>query len=177
MRSLLICISTIMLWLSGCIIVEDFKDYWDRGSLDSRLDGVWHMPQSQKPAIIFSPTQDSYHIIVPDEVDTESLTPSEHARTLKIGRHHFLMIKNSEDNSGGDLVRYTIKNDMLTLYSPRSEKREDFQQNYAGSNILVNDHTARIKQLDVRTIRILQSFAAKPDYWEVMGTYIRKEKK
>lgn len=177
MRIMLFGAMGILLMLSGCIIVNNFNEYWEHGTRDPALDGVWHMPNSQRPALVFSPSDKDYYVTVPDDVEQKSTPSEEHARTLTIGSHTFLMIKTTKEQLGGDLVLYTVKEDKLTLYAPVKSKRESFEKSYAGTNIETTSQTARIKTLDVRTVRILQSLAAKPDYWQVTGTYYREEMK
>lgn len=174
MRYVWVCAFAVAVLLSGCIPVDDFKEYWGKGVIDPELEGAWYQSESHDLAFTFSRAGDVYHVVEPPRENAVTKTSSDRVRTLMVGNHHFLMIKDSDDTSGGELGLYVVSDAMLTLYSPREEKKDSFLETYTGDNVVINEQAFGIKELDAETLRVLESIADQPDYWEITATYVRK---
>lgn len=168
MKNILSIITGLAFLLTGCIIVDDFKGYWAKGTVDARLEGQWEDQGSKEPSVIFVHRDGYYEFVVPNETP-----PSEVIRTLGIGSHTFLMIKSTMENPGGDLIRYSVEGNTLTFYSPNEKKREEFLKQYKNRHIVLDEDTIRFTEINRQIIWILQTLSAKPDYWAVTGTYTK----
>ena len=168
MKKYLFWVTLMTLVLSGCIVVDDFKQYWNKGTVDPKLEGQWQDQGSKEPSVIFVRQEENYALVVPNET-----TPSELIRTLSIGKYTFMMIKTSKEDKGGDLIRYSVEGNALKFYTPNEKKKTEFQRFYKLNAVVFDEETIRFKEINAQIISMLQAVSGKPDYWELSGTYTK----
>lgn len=134
----------LCVFLAGCVVVEDFGAYWEQGFIDScvndimRGDGGKKNKDSRKTALM---------------------------RSLRVGKHTFLMVREHQYDKGGTLQRYVVDNGFLVLYRLNESKREDFLKENPGSPIILTTETATIPLLDESALGILERVADDDSYW------------
>lgn len=134
--------------LSGCIVVQDFGTYWNKGTQDTCILQIVEITML--------------------EGNARGVPTAELARTLKLGPHRFLMLRDRPNDIGGNLYRYEVKNGEYIAYRLNNDMQQRFLERY-GNNKLVTltNETATISQLNDESVKLLQAVAAEPDYWIV----------
>lgn len=118
-KNFILCFA--LLFLTACIPVDDFGDYWGKGTVDKRMTGRW-LKVSSKERVRVKITYRKGTMVI------DSLDPQERrkkgyaplfARQLKAGRYTYLMASTRQDDGreSSDLVRYHLKDHMLVEYS------------------------------------------------------------
>ena len=132
--------------LAACTEVADFGVYWDRGTLDPALAGRWKKsglpgePIDSIPGwdlVVFTNAGASYSLQMINPVDDPALDADERAqrvkdndvrfeaKTLRLGRRNFLMVRAGDGSGRGAIERYEIKGDLLEewwLYPAAAEE-------------------------------------------------------
>lgn len=168
----------MLVLFTGCIIVEDFGEYWQKGEVDSQIEGRWEKaPSVRNQEAVDQGIEDEELVLIrngdhyeyPDKEDKTKL------KTLFIGEHRFLMLKNPE---GGALLKYSVNNDELTFYLPNIEKRDYFLSNLANTNAMLIDEGVvphlGIKIINEDVINILKKASEQPDNFQVMTVFRKK---
>ncbi|MHC4982855.1 MAG: hypothetical protein ACYTF6_06765 [Planctomycetota bacterium] len=186
-----------------CIPVEDFGEYWEKGTIDAELEGHWKKMgmefRSQDEYVSFVKDGSHYRWIstradAPDRPTGRELA----AKTLPVGKHRFLMVcdaaelkrptsrpaaetpAESEIRLGGGLIRYTVEGDRLITYALNADvlveaiKKGDITGRAPGDD----DHEIRIPKipkLDEKTVDFLGKLADDPENWKVTGKFQRIE--
>src|SRR5258706_10008229 len=124
MKRLWLCL-VVILALSSCTTVEDFGLYWNKGFIDPALEGSWKklVLPGQDPDEIPSPdllrftrNGSSYSLqginpidqtAEPDVIEQQKAENDQpmSARTLRIGKHLFLMHRDQEGQGDGTIER------------------------------------------------------------------------
>lgn len=140
------CIAFACLLLSGCIVVDDFGNYWNKGFIDSCVNAI----------VLPSLTEDA---------DTSAEAHEVELRSIQLGTHTFLMIRDHPGDPSGNMIRYNIDKNEYVSYRLNETKREDFLHYYPDSGIVLTSETATIPELNVKTATLLATIADDPSYW------------
>ena len=143
--------------LSGCILVDDFGPYWDKGVIDRELEGQWYDQEpdgeGKPPAFVI---EGDVMTMIDEDGDEQE------ARTLELGAHKFLMLPKDQM-----IQKYDIADGILSFYSPRKEQKEDFLKTNSNDQIVIGQYdTVRIRQLNEETLGVLEDISDQSDYWE-----------
>ena len=164
----------MMVGLAGCINVDDFGGYWEKGVLDPKLEGTWSFVKGEndpEAPIMFIKEDDYYLMKSADEEQAED----EHIKTLNVGEHTFFLIL-MEENSGG-IMRYKIDGDSLTTYTLKEDVLKKAIENNEVDGTIEHDSlmgdVPHLSVLDEATLKFLAGLADKPDHWKVEGVYQR----
>lgn len=186
-----------LLVLTSCTSVEDFGAYWDKGVVDPALNGRWQkMGLPGEPpndtlgadTLLFTKGRGSYSLQMINPIDA-NLPPDVAAqqkkdndtrlaaRTLRIGRSRFFMIRDPGGQAGdGMLERYEIKGAMLLEYQMDNAVAVDLlEAEYPNArNIKKNVGEGRyvvIETFDDEAFRVLSRIADDPEYWFLKCQY------
>ena len=146
-----ILLFTLLTFVAGCVIVEDFGTYWDQGIVDPALEGSWQ--DSNGKCMQYIKSNDHY------TMENENLT----IRTLPLKNSTYMMMKENESHF---LYKYSVTDQKLTLYTPSKDKREAYQAQYSNQNIVLNDYTVTITTLDASVIDLLEKIGNQPEFWK-----------
>jgi len=168
--------------LSSCITVDDFGDYWQKGTIDSRLFGSWQ--EEKQPQVLIISKNDSMYRI--DSGDAKERVRKDYApllaRTLKVQDNTFLMICDSIKCPGtGDLIRYKITGDMIEVYILRGEAMNALLKEkypHAESFLVDNNEGSHITgphitKLNDEAFKILSGIPNDKKYWGLGERYRR----
>lgn len=158
------------LFFAGCMVVEDFGSYWDKGTLDPFVEGRW-ISNDKKACGSYILEGDHY---------ISSDNSFEQMKTLEVNGSKFLMSWNKQPEdvkygSSKNMIKYTADENKLVFFNPKREKQEEFETTYDTTNFEIGKHSVRIKVLDEKTIEILGSVGANPDYWEEGGVMLKRD--
>lgn len=188
MKRLVPCFVAILA-LSSCTPVENLGAYWDKAFLDPALEGTWKklgLPGRDPNSIPgadewrFTKEGGSYsaqainpidQTAAPDVIKQRRADNERRlsARTLRIGQHLFLVLRNPEGEEGA-IVRYEVQRGMLLEYWMDNGATVDFLEakHPTARNIRKNVGEGRfavIHTFDDEVFRILSEIADKPSYW------------
>jgi hypothetical protein len=126
----------LLLLLTSCLEVENYGDYWDKGSIDPSLSGKWLKisetdevtPTGQ--SFIFTPKDGSYQVqTFSHGKPADDDGPIYPVRTITVGPYKFL----AKGPDQGSMVRYTVEGNAVVFYELNSKKAwAFFQKNYPG---------------------------------------------
>lgn len=197
MKRLWPCLAAVIVHAS-CTGVEDFGVYWDKGIVDPALAGSWKkvgLPGRDSNGVPgpdmlrFTRSGSSYAFQAINPIDqTEAPEDIERqkadnearlsARTLPIGRHKLLMVRDAAGQGKDAIERYEVQ---------RGTFREYIMNNGAGVEFLATKHpTAKnirkntgegeyveIDKFDDEVFQILSEIADNPAYWILSCEYKR----
>ena len=190
MKRFCTCLLAVLV-LTSCTPVEDFGPYWDKGFVDPALEGSWKktgLPGQEIDGIPgadvlrFTKDDSSYRQYDINPTNDTRLTAEEieqrkadnaqpiSVRTLRIGKHQFLMRREPGGERKGCLVRYEIRRDTLDEYWIENGIAIDFllSKHPTAKNIRKNvaegDYVV-IGTFDDEVFRVLSEIADKPEYW------------
>ena len=191
MKKFCTCLVAVLV-LTSCTPVEEFGPYWDKGFADPALEGSWKklgLPGEDIDGIpgadVLQFTKDgsSYlaYMINPidltkpaDEIEQQKADNAEamSARTLRIGKHLFLMQRGPGGRGKGYLVRYEIKRGTLDEYFIDNGLAVDFllSKHPTAKNISKNVAEGTyvvINTFDDEVFQVLSEIADKPAYWNL----------
>lgn len=183
--------------LSSCIDVSDFAAYWDKGFVDPALAGTWKkigIPGQRiddtpgADTLLFTKDGLSYAMQAINPLD-EPMSDAVAAqrkkdndvrwdvRTLKIGKHVFLMRKEGQQN--GKLERYEVRGNILRQYVGNGDVAVDFlaAKHPTAKNIKRNTGEGRyivIQTFDEEAFQILSEISDLPAYWNLVCQYKKR---
>lgn len=131
--------------VSGCIVVDDFAGNWEKGFIDICANDLMNNGDIRGARRLRAKT---------------SLM-----RSLRVGDHGFLMTREHENDKGGNLIRYAVRDGEFVTYRLNESRREDFKRQYPDSGVVITSETATIPVLDARALALLESVAADESYW------------
>jgi hypothetical protein len=183
------CLVAVLV-MTSCTPVEDFGPYWDKGFVDPALAGSWKkigLPGEDMDSIpgadVLQFTKDgsSYlqYMINPidltkpaDDIEQQKADNAKamSARTLRIGKHLFLMQREPGGKAKGYLVRYNINGGTLDEYFIDNGLAVDFllSKHPTAKNIKKNVAEGTyvvIGTFDNEVFQVLSEIADKPAYW------------
>lgn len=131
--------------LAGCIAVDDFGHYWDKGFTDACVNDI---------------------VLREMEEDNEGAKAAgAEMRSLRLGNHTFLMMRERKHDKGGNLMLYKLMGDDFVTYRLNENKRDEFLRDYPATKIILTSETATIPVLDEQTADMLAQLASDPSYW------------
>jgi hypothetical protein len=179
-----------VLVLTSCTPVEDFGRYWDKGFVDPALEGSWKkmgLPGQEMNGIpgpdVWRFTKDDSSYLQyginpidlaepPDVIEQKKAVNAQplSARTLRIGKHLFLMQRAPGGKGEGMIVRYDIRGDTLDEYWIENGIAVDFllSKHPTAKNIRKNVAEGTyvvIGTFDDEVFRVLSEIADNPAYW------------
>jgi hypothetical protein len=192
-----LCLSIVaVLCLSSCIGVEDFGRYWDKGFIDPALEGSWKklgVPGQDLNSIPapdlwrFTRNGTSYSLqginpvdqtAAPDVIQQQKAEneAQRSARTLRIGKHLFLMQPNVDGQGMGVIERYDVQRGVLREYWINNGAAVDFLEakHPTAKNIRRNDGEGEyvvIDTFDDEVFQVLSEIADNPAYWILKCRY------
>lgn len=139
-----IVLALVACLLVGCIVVDDFAEYWNKGFVDTCVN----------------------EIVLRDMEEDDNGSPSAvEMRSLKLGDHTFLMMRDHPSDKGGNLMLYKLDKEDFITYRLDENKREDFLRDYPDAGIILTSETATIPVLNQKTADLLQTIASDANYW------------
>ena len=154
-----ILLFTLLTFVGGCMIVEDFGTYWDQGIVDPNLEGSWQSPNGE--CMQYIKINDHY------TMQNENLT----IKTLPLKNSTYMMMKENESHF---LYKYSISDQKLTLYTPDKSQREAYQEQYSNQSIVLNDYTVTITTLDASVIDLLEKIGNQPEFWKKESVSVKQ---
>jgi hypothetical protein len=170
----IVCVSCL---LASCISVGDFGTYWDKGTIDPALAGTWSrvpdpatapdpIPEGSKISFVREGTSYTFH-------DTDGTTCL--VRSMRIGRHAFMMMRRA-DKPDGILLRYDFQtNDLRMYFAHGADMLRFVETRHPGvRNIAKNQGEgsyAVVKTLDPEAISVLSEMADDPSFWELAAVF------
>ncbi len=153
--------------------VDNFGEYWDKGTLDPYLTGEWALARNKDEVrITVSSDKQVYHI----EYNTQERYI---AKTLKMGNYTFMMLKETKykDKISGVLVRYAIKDHNIVVYEFDHAALAEFLKNkYPETEVFYStpgkgsDITMRL--FNDETFKILSDIPDTDRYWHISDVYV-----
>lgn len=131
--------------LFGCIVVDDFGAYWNKGFVDVCVNEIVQKGMSE------------------DSAANPPVIPA--MRSLQIGNHTFLMMRDHATDKGGNMIRYNIKDGQYVPYRLNENKRKDFLTYYPDSTVVLTTETAKIPVLNEKSVALLNKIAGDDSYW------------
>lgn len=130
--------------LAGCIVVDDFGEYWDKGFIDHCVNDIMNSGESSRSG-----------------KPRKTLL----MRSLRVGNHTFLMVRERASEAGGNLMLYEIEDGQFVSYRLNESKREDFLRDYPDSGVVLTSETAAIPKLTPESVELLDRVADDASYW------------
>jgi hypothetical protein len=189
MKRFSLCLVAVLL-LSSCTPVEDFGVYWDKGFVDPALEGSWKklgLP-GENPNNIpapdlwrFTRNGASYSLqginpidqtAAPDIIEDQKASNEARmsARTLRIGKHLFLIRRDPGGQGDGSIERYDVQRGTMQEYRMDNGAAVEFLQakHPTAKNIRKNVGEGEfvvINTFDDEVFQILSEIADNPAYW------------
>jgi hypothetical protein len=182
--------------LSSCTSVEDFGLYWNKGFIDPALAGSWKklVLPGQDPHEIpgpdllrFTRSGSSYSFqginpidqtAEPDIIEQQKAVNDQpmSARTLRIGKHLFLMQRDPGGQADGLIERYEVQRGTLQEYWMDNGAAVEFlkAKHPTAKNIKRNVGEGEyvvIDTFDDEVFRVLAEIADNPAYWFLKCQY------
>jgi hypothetical protein len=199
MKRFCTCLIAVLV-LTSCTPVEDFGPYWDKGFVDPALEGSWKklgLPGEEiddipgADMLKFTKDGSSYleYDINPIDLTATAADIEQRkadnaqamsARTLRIGKHLFLMQREPGGKGKGYLVRYDVKRGTLDEYWIDNDAAVDFllSKHPTAKNIKKNVAEGTyvvIGTFDDEVFQVLSEIADNPAYWFLECQY-KKDK-
>ena len=141
-----------VLTLTGCLMVEDFGDYWEKGFADKCITEIAranYIDEANK-----GKTDEELHSLV---------------RSVTLGDYNYLMMKDEVGGKSGMLTLYEVKDGQYIAYSIKDGMSKTFKEEYPNAPItLEGDDTAPIAKAAALTpdvVKIIEEIANREDYW------------
>ena len=141
---------TALLLLSGCIFVDDFGHAWQDSTPDTCLN---------KMAESLYATEFRRD---PTGVDMSQI---EHGWDM--GGQHYLLMKQSPEDKGGRLYRFTVVHGIFQRWRLDPTMREEFAREYPNAPVSIKRDTVTIDSLNPETEKLLAEVANQPEYWQI----------
>ncbi len=187
-----------LLFLSGCLDVDDISDGWNKASLDPALEGAWKAPNDKTSLddqyITFTKADGFYiqdePLVEPAENPAEAQEGKtggiKHARTLQFKNVNFLLaidpatIAKKGSKFPGTVYRYAMEEGKLVLYALDENILEKAIANGEVDGTIPpkskddwNIAPPHLARLDKRTLEFLGGLAAKPGNWQAVSRFGR----
>lgn len=166
---------TCLLFLTSCMDVDNFGDYWEKGTVDRYMLGKWDLARDRnKVSIVVTEDRGMYLM-------TYNTQEKYVARTVQIGSYTFFMAKETKyrNRNSGVIVRYAVIDGKVTLYEfdfaalaeflkakyPNQQEIYDTPEG-GGSGGLT------IRVLNDEVVKILSEIPDTDQYWRKSDEYI-----
>jgi hypothetical protein len=178
MKKLLACLALLI--VTACIPVEDFGEYWDKGTVDKAVFGTWKRTtrkgSGDNELVMIVNHKGTYRI---DSLDPKDRKQKDYqplfAKTLKAGSYTFFMTtQGAGAKSERNLVRYQVKNGRLKEYDLERKAMEKWvHRKYLWvKNLDVSCpnkclvESVKIKVLDKEVFDILAEIPNTTEFWK-----------
>lgn len=167
-----------VLFLSSCIWVDDFGEYWDKGIVDPALEGRWALDdgrvplEKQESSFRFTKRDKEYRFEAIGKKVTDDSTIT--VRSIHGKNYHFMMSRKEQDgqpNAQG-LVRYAVKKDALLIYEPHTAYvMEWVKEKHPNSTVLKESgsgHTGFVSlpKMNEEALKLLDKVPDDEKYWK-----------
>ena len=137
-------IATAALFLTSCIEVEDYADSWKTGFADPCISAI----------------------VATDYFDQKPVNIDAVLTNVRFGDARFMLTKARPEDKGGSMIRYAIEDGQFVTYGLNETKREAFLKEFPASGVKLSDTTATIPRLNEKMQKLVETIAARADYWE-----------
>jgi hypothetical protein len=136
--------------LAACIVVRDFGTTWDDARGDICLNRI---------------SAALYYQIHEQEFAEDKIT--EVARGITLDGVHYILMKESPEDSGGFLFRFTVHENIFTRYRLNPAMRDLFAAEYPGAPVNVRENTVTLAAFTPGILALLAKVARDDRFWEV----------
>ena len=143
-------ILSALLFLTGCLLVDDFDSAWNDAKPDTCLSKI-------AESLYYSELRR----------DPQGKDMSQLVRGWVLGNAKFLLLKQEPSDKGGRIYRFNVVHGIFQRYRLNPTMREQFKKDYPTANVLLKEDTVTIKKLDAPSRKMLSEIADKSDYWEI----------
>jgi|GEM_PF-1888999 len=144
--SILLCLAL----LSACMLVNDFGAAWDEA----------------KPDICLGKIGESLYY-AEFRRDPEGKEHGDYVRGLKRDSGNFLLLKQSPDDKGGRMYRFTVKNGIFQRWRINPAMRTTFEKDYPNAPVSLKRDTITFDTLGDAEWKLIDAIAADEAYWEI----------
>ncbi len=167
-------LGTACLLMAGCIPVKNLESAWGEGEADARLAGQWVGTADSSDRVAFVATDHGYQI-------TSSTSGLEGgAKTVTAGEHQYLMVVQlsaavlgfdqvDDDMKSGNLVRYAVDGDELTIYQYDQEALGQAIEAGSVPGEALEDEAPTLLELDEQSLEWLASVGSEDAGWSATG--------
>ncbi len=129
LRRILVPLAALMA-LSACILVDDYAPQWDNAKTDSCTAKI-------AQSLYYSEFRRN-----PDGKDMSAL-----ARTFKLDKFQFLMLKKDAADKGGRMYRFQVVNGIFQRYRLNPAMKKTFEQEYPNAPVSLAHDTVVLTYL------------------------------
>lgn len=143
---------TLAALLSGCILVDDFGHAWNDSQPDDCLGKL---------------SESLYATEFRRDPQAAGLSPKDYAHGWTLDGNTYLLLKQSPDDKGGRLYRFSVQNGIFRRFRLDPAMRDLFEKDYPNAPVNLKRDTVRLETLNKDTEKLLTDIANKPEYWQV----------
>lgn len=170
--------AVLLLLIPGCIPVKDVSRGWAMAEPDEALSGRWAGKSNPSDTVAFAMT-DADFLVTSGSSGLDGAV-----RTLELGGHQFMIVASlrpalegfeevDDYNKSGNLLRYTLVDDTLTIYQFDSSALEAAIDAGEVNGINNEDEATTVLELDDDTLGWLEDVADDDAVWSET-VYVRK---
>lgn len=167
-----------VLFLSSCIWVDDFGEYWDKGEVDPALEGTWALDDGRVPvdkqesSYRFEKSGKEYRFVaIGKNVKDDAIVT---VRSIHSKHYHFMMSRKEKAGlqPAQGLVRYAVKKDTLVIYEPHTAYvMEWVKEKHPNSTVLKQSGSGHagfvaLPKLTPEAIMLLNNVPDEEKYWK-----------
>lgn len=168
----------IALLLAGCIPVKNVEKAWQTAKADDALAGTWVEKNGGDGMVGFVKTDQGFHV-------TSGTSGLEGAcRSITTNGHKYIIVAKlraailgfdnvDDDTKDGTLLRYTLEDDTLTLYTYDQDKINAAVKDKQVPGELDDNNSATLNELDEATLTWLGKIGDEKEGWDAQ-VYKRK---
>jgi hypothetical protein len=171
--------AALLVLVVGCIPVKDVSRGWAMAEPDEALNGRWVGKFNTSDTVAFAMT-DADFLVTSGSAGLDGAV-----RTLQVGDHRYLIVAGlraalegfeemDDFSKSGNLLRYTLADDTLTIYQFDSTALENAIDNGDVAGINNEEESTTVLALDDDTIDWLEDVAGDDDLW-TETVYVRKD--
>jgi hypothetical protein len=135
--------------LAACIIVRDFGGTWDKASGDICLNRI-------NAALYYQVYEREY----PEDKIADV------ARGITLSGEHYILMKQSPNDKGGFLFRFTVKGGVFTRYRLNPAARKLFEKEFPDAPVELRENTVTLAEFNDATLALLDKVAHDERFWE-----------
>jgi hypothetical protein len=140
----------MLLALNACILVKDFGAMWNQAKPDDCLSKIGE-------SLYYTEFRR----------DPMGKDMSKLVRGFTHGTANYLLIKADEKDDGGRMYRFDVHHGIFQRWRLNPTMRETFEKNYPDAPVDLSRDTVTLDGLGEKELKLLDSVAANPDYWEI----------
>lgn len=170
--------AALLLLIAGCIPVKDVSRGWAMGAADEALSGRWVGKNNDSETVAFAMT-DADCLVTSGSSGLEG-----GVRTIELGEHKIMIVAGlrpalegfdavDEDSRSGNLLRYTLVDNTLTIYQFDSTALENAIDNGEVDGIHNDDEATTLTELDDATLDWIEEVSGDDAMW-TETVYVRQ---